>query len=124
MFAELDKADIVSDKSSDDPLLECLLIITKLEHNPRTADELISGLPLVNNVLTPELFSRAAKRAGIQSKIVKRSLERIPQLVLPAVLVLKDNQACVLEHMDMKNNQAKIIQPTNTGGHSSLIVSF
>ncbi len=124
MLEELDKEEIASNKSLDDPLLECLLIITKLEHNPRTADELISGLPLINNVLTPELFSRAAKRAGIQSKIVKRSLERIPQLVLPAVLILNDNQACVLESIDLKKNQARILQPANIGEHNTLVVSF
>ncbi|MCU7834876.1 MAG: type I secretion system permease/ATPase [gamma proteobacterium symbiont of Taylorina sp.] len=116
---EATEADIVTNESLDDPLLGCLLIITKLENNPRTADELISGLPLVDNRLTPELFSRAAKRVGIQSKIVYRTLERIPQLVLPAVLVLKDNQACVLEHIDFKTNKARIIQPLVAGEGSS-----
>ncbi|MCK5666884.1 MAG: type I secretion system permease/ATPase, partial [Thiotrichaceae bacterium] len=124
MIEELNKTDSISSKSSDDPLLECLLIITKLEQNPKTADELISGLPLVNNVLTPELFSRAVKRAGIESKIIKRSLDRFSHLVLPAVLVLKDNHACVLEHIDQEKNQARIIQPINSGEHNTLLISI
>lgn len=116
--------DSVSSESFDDPLLGCLLIITKLENNPRTTDELVSGLPLVNNQLTPELFSRAAKRVGIQSKIVQRPLQRISPLVLPAVLVLNDNQACVLESIDFKKNKARIFQPSDMGEYNTLVISI
>jgi len=100
-------SQVYCDKSLDDPLLECLLILTKLHHSPRTADELIAGLPLVNEKLTPELFSRATKRANLESKVVYRPIKRIPSLVLPVILVLEDNQACILEEVDLKNNQAK-----------------
>ena len=69
---------IPSDGSThDDPLLGCLLVLTKLSHRPLTADALTAGLPLVNNKLTPDLFTRAAKRAGLSARIVKRPLEAI-----------------------------------------------
>lgn len=117
------ESQIYCDKCLDDPLLECLLIITKLEQSPRTAEELVAGLPLVNNQLTPELFSRAANRADLQSKIVYRPIKRIPSLVLPAILVLKNNQACILEQIDLDSKQAQIIQPV-AGEHSSLSISI
>ncbi len=117
------ESQIYCDKCLDDPLLECLLIITKLEHSPRTSEELVAGLPLVNNQLTPELFTRAAKRAGLQSKIVHRPIKRIPALVLPAVLVLKNNQACILEQIDLTSNQATIIQPV-AGADSSRLIAI
>lgn len=117
------ESQIYCDKCLDDPLLECLLIITKLEQSPRTAEELVAGLPLVNNQLTPELFSRAANRADLQSKIVYRPIKRIPSLVLPAILVLKSNQACILEQIDLDSKQAQIIQPV-AGEHSSLSISI
>lgn len=79
-----------------DPLLDCLLILAKREHHQCSATSLIAGLPLVNNCLTPELFIRAARRAGLAAKVVERSLEDIPSLVLPVVLLLKNNQAAVL----------------------------
>jgi len=96
----------------DDPLLDCLVIITKLDHNPFSADSLRAGLPLVENRITPELFHRAAKRAGFQSKIVERSLKDIPTIVLPVVLMLKNNQACVLESIDYESNRAVIVLPS------------
>ncbi len=117
------ESQIYCDKCLDDPLLECLLIITKLEQSPRTAEELVAGLPLVNNQLTPELFSRAANRADLQSKIVYRPIKRIPSLVLPAILVLKNNQACILEQIDLDSKQVQIIQPV-AGDHSSLSISI
>jgi ATP-binding cassette, subfamily C, bacterial LapB len=95
----------------DDPLLDSLVILTKLEHHPFSADALRAGLPLVDNRLTPELFHRAAKRAGFKTHIVQRPLQKIPTIVLPVVLILKDNKACVLESLDFKENKAKIIQP-------------
>ncbi|NOQ79316.1 MAG: type I secretion system permease/ATPase [Gammaproteobacteria bacterium] len=114
---------VYCDKCLDDPLLECLLIITKLHNSPRTVDELVAGLPLVNNKLTPELFIRATKRADLDSKIVYRPIKRIPTLVLPVILVLKDNQACILEQINLQTNQAKIIQPI-ADEHTSLLISI
>jgi ATP-binding cassette subfamily C protein LapB len=116
-------SQIYCEKCLDDPLLECLLILSKLEHSPRTAEELVSGLPLVNNKLTPELFVRAAERADIRAKIVYRPIHRIPAIVLPAVLVLQNNQACILEQLDIKNDQASIIQPIGAE-HSSEIIAI
>src|SRR5437867_2180427 len=81
---------------SDDPLLGCLLVLAKFFNNPVSADALTAGLPLVDHRLTPELFLRAANRAGLSAKLFKRSLTKISDLVLPAVLLLNDGQACVL----------------------------
>ena len=99
----------------DDPLLSCLIFLTHLENNPFSADALTAGLPIVNNKLTPELFIRAAHRAGLSAQIVRRPLQEISSLVLPAVLLLKDKKACVLlEHLEQ--NREKIIQPETLDG--------
>ena len=116
-------SQIYCEKCLDDPLLECLLFITKLEHSPRTAEELVAGLPLVHNRLTPELFNRAARRADLESKIVYRPLRRIPPLILPVVLILNDNQACILEKLDLEKQEASIIQPVS-GEHTTRIISL
>lgn len=79
--------------SIDDPLLGCLVILTKIEHRPFSKDSLIAGLPLVDSKLTPELFIRAAKRADLSAQIVERKLGDISSLVLPVVLLLKYRQA-------------------------------
>lgn len=106
--------------TSNDPLLGCLMILTRLEHNPFSPESLIAGLPLVDNKLTPDLFIRAAERAGLSAQIIHRSIEDISSLVLPCVLLLKNRQACVLVEKDDKKNIAKIIQPESKQGEISV----
>ena len=106
----------------DDPLLGCLLTLTKLEHRPHTADALTAGLPLVDNKLTPELFIRAARRADLSARVVKRPLEKISNLVLPAVLLLNGGRACILERV-LKDGTARIIPPESGDGNKELPLS-
>ena len=47
-----------------DPLLDCLVELTRIHGRPSNRAALSAGLPLVKNLLTPSLFSRAAARAG------------------------------------------------------------
>ncbi len=93
----------------DDPLLACLTILSKILHKPHSADSLVAGLPLVDNRLTVDLFSRAAERAGLSSRLIKRPLRKISSLVLPAVLLLDDGNACILLAVD--DNHATVIFP-------------
>jgi ATP-binding cassette subfamily C protein LapB len=99
----------------DDPLLACLVLLTKLQHHPFSVEALRSGMPLVNGRLTPALFVRAAERAGLSAKIVSRPLSKISKLVLPAVLLLQDGQACVLVDIDQQKGKAKVLQPETDG---------
>lgn len=86
-----------------DPLLECLIIFTKRYQRSCSRQVLTAGLPLENHCLTPSLFVRAATRAGLNSRIVKRPLRKVSALVLPAILLLKDNHACILNKWIDKN---------------------
>lgn len=95
----------------DDPLLDCLIQLTKLYGYPASRTGLISGLPLVMNRLTVELFSRAADRADLSSRVIKRPLERISPLQLPAILLLKDRQACVLVDRAAGGEKFRILLP-------------
>jgi ATP-binding cassette subfamily C protein LapB len=96
-------------------LLGCLLVLTRLFNQPASSDTLVAGLPLVDQRLTPDLFTRAAARAGISSKLGKRSLESIPDLVLPVVLLLHDKQACVLVRRNASGNMQVILPETGDG---------
>ena len=111
---------MINDTFNVDPLLQCLVIITKLNNKPFTAESLIEGLPTEKGRAEPELFSfekpksgfsRAAKRAGFSSKLVKRRMIDISALVLPCILILKDKKACILTEFDMDKIHAKIILP-------------
>ncbi|PHQ55911.1 MAG: type I secretion system permease/ATPase [Sulfurimonas sp.] len=109
-----------------DPILECLVIFTKLYHRPFSADALVSDLPVEPGRLTPKLFSlsqgeskssfsRAAKRAGFSSKLVNYSLSDISPLLLPMILLLKGDKdhekACIITEISPDRTHVKIILP-------------
>ena len=99
----------------DDPLTRCLVLLTRYFHNPMSAQTLTAGLPLEDMRLTPDLFLRAATRAGLSARVVKRPLEEISPMTLPAVLLLKDGKACVVAERD-ENLGWVLIQPESNGG--------
>ena len=85
------------EEKADDPLLKCLIAITAFHDRAASIDQLIAGLPLVNGRLTPALFLRAAERAGYSARLVKRTIKQINPVILPAVLMLENEDACILE---------------------------
>ncbi|WP_202526244.1 type I secretion system permease/ATPase [Sneathiella litorea] len=105
-------------RADQDPLLGCLVALTKLFDNPRTADALIYGLPLEDNKLTPALFVRAADRVGISARITNRKIEKIPEVVLPCVILLNDRRACIL--LSREDGKASVIFPETGEGNDSL----
>lgn len=92
-----------------DPLLGCLIVMTKYYQRPMSAQALTAGLPLVNKRLTPQLFIRAAQRADLSAQLNQVEFKKINKLVLPAIAVLKDGRACVITEFSGKN--AKVIFP-------------
>ena len=87
---------IPSHVTHDDPLLACLVEITRLHGTPSTAQALSNGLPLEGERLTPSLLARAAARAHHSTRIVRRALDGVPAGLLPAILILQGSRACLL----------------------------
>jgi ATP-binding cassette subfamily C protein LapB len=115
----------------NDKLLDTLVLFTKLYHKPFTHEELTYGLPidkeekyveLFSTNRSSGLFSRAAKRAGLKSKLVRRDLQNISPLLLPAIIVLKNRDACILEEISDDGKQMKIVLPES--GESETWVSI
>jgi len=102
----------------NDPLLLALLAVCKLLHTPSSAESLTSGLPLEDGKLTPTLFIRAAKRAGLSSSLVRRPLKEISELVLPAVLLLKNDKTCIL--IETNSTQCTVLLPESDNGEKTL----
>lgn len=95
-----------------DTLLDALIALLRLHGKPVSAEALVAGLPLVEERLTPELAVRAAERGGMTARVVERTLERIPRLVLPAIILLDNGRdACVLADCD--GEFAEIIVPAS-----------
>ena len=84
----------MTDTLATDPLLQCLVVLTKLNNNPASAEALAYGLPFDPSDEKQRLFSmdrpkanfsRAAAKAGFESQLEKRKLKDIPSIVLPAL---------------------------------------
>ena len=95
----------------EDPLLDCLHTLARLYGATQSREALTAGLPLVNDKLTPSLFSRAAKRAGIASRIMRREMGAIKVDLLPVVLLLHGEDACLLIGWEDEGRTAKVIFP-------------
>ena len=103
----------------DDPLTNCLVLLTRLLHRPFSAQTLTAGLPLESSRLTPGLFVRAAARAGLSARIVKRPLEKIADITLPAVLLLKGGASTILLH-HLKDGRVQLLNPEAGSGDTEV----
>lgn len=103
-----------------DPLLDSLVVVSKLYDKAVTATALSAGLPLVDNRLTTTLFPRAAERAGLSARLLNRSLDEMVQEILPSVLLLHNGRACILTKLDREQSHASIIRPESGIGEEVL----
>tara|TARA_R110000823_G_scaffold27609_12_gene80410 strand:+ start:11372 stop:13474 length:2103 start_codon:yes stop_codon:yes gene_type:complete len=92
-------------------LLQCLLALCRLHGSGTTAEALTGGLPLADGMLTPSLFERAAARAGLASKVVRRRAADIAPALLPAVILLEDERACLLLGWEEGGHSAQVMYP-------------
>jgi len=106
------------EETRPDTLLECLVVLAQLAHRPHSAEALRAGLPLENGRLTLELLPRAASRAGLLARTVRRPLARLEPSALPAILLLADGGACVLAALE--DGMARVIFPEAGGGAKTL----
>ena len=101
-----------------DTLLESLVLYTRLFHKPFSSESLLSGLPISSNLTnqilfsktnSKSLFSRAALRAGLKTTIIEKPIRNILSLQLPVILILSNENSCILESFNEDKTKAKII---------------
>ncbi|MCF7362369.1 MULTISPECIES: type I secretion system permease/ATPase [Vibrio] len=92
-----------------DTLLNSLVYVSRYYGLANSPDALINGLPLTDGKLTPFLFPRAAERAGLIAKENRSTLKEIPRLVFPVILLLRGNEACVLNSINEEKQEAEIV---------------
>ncbi|MDP2103181.1 MAG: type I secretion system permease/ATPase [Methylotenera sp.] len=105
--------DIVQDAHDGvvDSLLDSLVLICRIHGVATSKDALVSGLPLRDGKMTPALLKRSADRVNLAVTILKTPLNSIRQEFLPAILLLKGEEACVVTKLDFTNNQVGVIFP-------------
>ncbi|MBB1520588.1 type I secretion system permease/ATPase [Aquipseudomonas guryensis] len=116
MTAETSQTKPVGDPRAryDDPLLDSLLSLCALHQRPATRAMLTAGLPLPAQRLSAELLPRAAARAGLQGRWLRRELQQIPAMALPALLLLKDGRSAILLACDAEH--ARLLLSESDGG--------
>lgn len=100
-----------SDNGMGDTLLESLWILCRINGVAITRDALSAGLPLKNGKLTPALFKRAAERAHLVSRVLKKTLPSLQKEFLPAILLLQDDEACLLVGWSEDRTMARVVFP-------------
>ena len=99
----------------EDPLLECVHMLASMMQRPISVEALKAGLPHSDAHFTPDLAVRAAERAGLTARTVRRAkIEDIQPVTLPCVVLLKQGGACILLNYT-KSGKANIAIPEGRG---------
>lgn len=89
-------------------LLRSLSVLMRLRGRPVSPQLLLAGLS--GSQITPRACLAAARKAGLSGRIAARpSLSDIPPLVLPCILLLKNDRSCVLTAL--RGGRAEVIFP-------------
>jgi ATP-binding cassette subfamily C protein LapB len=101
-------------------VIDALMAIVELYHLDVTREYILSGLPVdpkepklfdSDPKNAHSLFTRAAEKAGFKSKLEKKPLQKISSEILPCVLLLGEDRACVLLDFDENMKYAHILIP-------------
>ena len=92
-------------------MLSSLIEIAHFHGRSMTPEGFLAGLPLHEGLLTPALLRRAAARADLASRVSRRPLDAIRDELLPVILLLKDNDSCILLGVSKDRTQARVVFP-------------
>jgi ATP-binding cassette, subfamily C, bacterial LapB len=93
----------------NDALAHALAWLTQHHGQPRTPESLLSGLP-VRGRIAPDQALRALHEAGYSAGLVQRGIGELHHLLLPAVLLLKEGDACIVQSRE-SDGRYRIVMP-------------
>lgn len=96
----------------DDPLLACLEHIALRLGLPFSARMATAGLPLRDGHLTVDMFPRAAERAGLSARLVRRKVGSVPSMIAPFVVLFENGDAAVVVEKQARGRRAKVVFPS------------
>lgn len=116
----LEELDSISKSSNTDSLLECLVFLSKYYDRRASVESFVSNLAMYNSIMTPKMFIESAKKIALKVNSVKRDISDISNAALPAVLILENNEACILLNIDYSSKEAKVIMPKLSLGETCI----
>jgi ATP-binding cassette subfamily C protein LapB len=96
--------------ASDDPLAHALAWLTRHHGRGRSAQSLLAGLPTADRMDGP-LAVRALHEAGFHAGLIERRIRDLSALLLPAILILKDGDACVVAARHADGRTYDVVMP-------------
>lgn len=96
---------------SVDSLLESLHLLCRIKGVAISKDALSAGLPLNNGRMTPSLVKRAASRANLTAKVLKKPISAIRAEFAPSILLLQGEEACLFLGWDDTQENARVLFP-------------
>ncbi len=98
-----------------DALLHSLVFLTRHHGKERSAQSLMDGMP-VDGILGPDQAVRVMRAAGYHAGLMQRAIGDVNALLLPAVLLLKNGDACVLvKRLDTQRDGSPLCQVVMPG---------
>ena len=88
------------DEGGDDALLHALVWLTRYHGSERSAESLLAGAPL-SGPIKPDQATRVMQDAGFNAGLIERGLSDLHDLLLPAVLLLKNGDACIVVRREL-----------------------
>lgn len=99
-----------ADVDYNSPLIQCMCLLFRLHGKPISSNLIISNLAVESGEVHPSAVIRAARAAGLRATIVyRKNLNQISTLTLPCIILLSNQNACVLLSKDEHN--AEVIFP-------------
>jgi ATP-binding cassette, subfamily C, bacterial LapB len=93
-----------------DALLHSMVYLTKHHGKERSPDSMLDGMP-VDGLLNPDQAVRVMRAAGYNAGLMQRDIRDIHALLLPAILLLRNGDACVLvRRFDTPNGQSPMCE--------------
>ncbi|MBF0587844.1 MAG: type I secretion system permease/ATPase [Magnetococcales bacterium] len=117
------RTELAASSYAEDPLLECLVHLTRYHGRPRSAEALSTGLPEFGERFSPRMFVRAAERNGFKARVVPREFKKISTDLLPIVIPFEDGEAGVLLDIDTEKQEVKIMLPAHAGSIENMEVA-
>src|SRR5882724_4936359 len=88
-------ADLSAGGYGQDALLQALVWLGKHHGRERSAQSLLTGIQM-SGALGPDQAVRVMREAGFNAGLIQRKIGDIHALLLPAVLLLKNGDACIV----------------------------
>ncbi|RVT88098.1 type I secretion system permease/ATPase [Inhella crocodyli] len=99
---------------STDPLLQCIAWLTAHHGRARSPESLRAGQPVDGRVM-PDQALRLLREAGYNAGLLPKRIADINPLLLPAILLLGEGDACVLVARDPDSERFQVVFPDADG---------